>query len=447
MTLDIGLLLRHYKRKDIQDAMVAHFPDREVAVRYDEQFGKRPDVIRYPKDIIDFAQQGVTSFHCSEERWDNPLRLENISGKQLDDLRLGWDLVLDIDCALFEYSKICAELVIQFLRSRGVKDLSGKFSGNKGFHLGIPFEAFPSAVGGKDIRTLFPEAPRRIAHYVKENIKVELGKRILEFEKNDFGTVKDKTGKEEIVSYQRNEFGDKIAYLNVEPFLVIDTILLATRHLYRAPYSLHEKSGLVSVPIDPDTISTFRKEDARPGCPLSHHIFLDRNVSGPSATQLLVQAFDFKIPVIRDEEKKVFTGEEWTAEEAIPEELFPPCIKKLSEGLEDGRKRAVFCLMNFLGKMGWEKKQIETYLLEWNKRNKEPLRENYILSQLKYFKSDKLPPNCDNEAYYKDLGVYQVCEQTVDHSRIKNPVNYVSRRLRMSEQPREKKKKKTEQAD
>ena len=37
----------------------------------------------------------------------------------------------------------------------------------------------------------------------------------------------------------------------------IDTLLISSRHLYRAPYSFHEKSGLISVPIDQDKILEF----------------------------------------------------------------------------------------------------------------------------------------------------------------------------------------------
>tara|TARA_Y100000310_G_C20660104_1_gene804277 strand:+ start:536 stop:1846 length:1311 start_codon:yes stop_codon:yes gene_type:complete len=433
--MDTGLILRHYKRKDIQDAMVQHFDDREVAVRYPEAFGRRPDVIRYPGEIIDLAVQGVTSFHCSEERWDNPMHL---ASEKVEDIRIGWDLVLDIDCAIFEYSQICADVVVQFLTHCGVKDISVKFSGNKGFHIGVPFEAFPSQVGGKDMRLQFPEAPRRIAAFITEKIKHELGKKILQFEHGQFSTVADKTGFHEEIIGKDVVNGQNVNYLNVEPFLVIDTILIAPRHLYRAPYSLHEKSGLISVPIDPYSVLTFTKDQAKEGCGVSNFKFLDRNVTGDSAANLLMQALDFKIPVHEDEKeiKKVFVPEE-----AVPEELFPECIKKLSEGMGDGKKRAVFCLMNFLGRMGWSKEQIREWLLKWNKKNKEPLRENYIESQLKFSDGSKLPPNCQNDAYYKDLGVYSACDAKVNHAKIKNPVNVVMKKLWFQKQDNAGKKK------
>ena len=56
--MDIGTPLRHYKRPDIQKAMVEAAKDREVAIRYgDKGFGKRPDTLSYPKDVIEFAKQ------------------------------------------------------------------------------------------------------------------------------------------------------------------------------------------------------------------------------------------------------------------------------------------------------------------------------------------------------------------------------------------------------
>ena len=80
--------------------------------------------------------------------------------------------------------------------------------------------------------------------------------------------------------------------------------------------------------------------------------------------------------------------------------------------------------------MGWKLKDIETALLKWNKNNYEPLREGYILSQINYNKKQNkepiLPPNCSNEGYYKSMGV---CKPDNWCKKIKNPVNYVTRRL------------------
>ncbi len=190
--LDKGTCLRFYKRIEIQNALVEHAKHKEVGVRYGDGFGKRPDILMYPRDILELALRGCTSFHVSEENWFNPLHISSdLKRKELDNLRKGWDLVLDIDCAILEYSKICAHLIIEFLKYCNVKDFSVKFSGNKGFHIAIPFQAFPQKIGNQHTKDLFPEAPRKIAFYIKENIKEELGKRILAFENNDFSKIKE----------------------------------------------------------------------------------------------------------------------------------------------------------------------------------------------------------------------------------------------------------------
>ncbi len=423
--LDKGVCLRFYKRKDIQEAIIAHAKNKEIGMRYNESFGKRPDILTYPKEILELSLRGVTYFHASEEIWENPLELEsNKSKKDLDQLRVGWDLVLDIDCKFIDYSKIATHLIIQFLKYCDVKDISVKFSGNKGFHIGVPFEAFPKKVSEIETKDLFPDAAKRIAFYIKENIKTELAKRILEFE-GSISKVKEKVElpAEEITRYESNEFGDKIARLDVDKFLEIDTVLISSRHLYRMPYSLHEKSGLVSLPIDPDNVMEFQKEMAKPDAILMPMFtFLDRNVSGESARQLLVQALDFDVKLEEEKEYQKKEYDEFKVTNAIKEEFFPPCIKGLLQGIGDGKKRGVFMLMNYLGKIGWSKEEIEIYLKKWNSTNAEPLREVYIKGQLHGFKAgDKLPPNCNNDAYYKGIGI---CKPDSFCPRIKNPVNY-----------------------
>jgi len=105
--IPINVSLSHYKREDIQEEIIANSKDREVAAKFNDNFGKRPDVLRHTNDILELARQGATSFHASEELWRNPLQIDTSLRKhELDNLRIGWDLVLDIDCGFFEYSKI-----------------------------------------------------------------------------------------------------------------------------------------------------------------------------------------------------------------------------------------------------------------------------------------------------------------------------------------------------
>ena len=74
--------------------------------------------------------------------------------------------------------------------------------------------------------------------------------------------------------------------------------------------------------------------------------------------------------------------------------------------------------------MGWKKDEIEKRIFEWNKKNRPPLRDNYISTQLKWFERqnrDLLPPNCDNQQFYKSFGV---CQPDKKCKKVKSPVVY-----------------------
>jgi DNA primase catalytic subunit len=438
MSLDKSTCLKYYKRSDIQELILMFCEDKEVAARYFQGFGKRPDQLLYPRDILELAKRGMTSLHVSEEHWDEVMQLKGKkTKKELQELRIGWDLILDIDCIEIEYSKISANLIIRFLHHCGVKDISTKFSGNKGFHIAVPFEAFPKEINGTATKLLFPEAARVIAAYIKDHIEIEMAKQILKFEGGDFQKIKKRTGVDEskLIYYKKGSMGERIPQLNVDSFIEIDTILIASRHLYRMPYSLHEKSGLISLPIPNNRILNFQKPMANPErfmAPLA--TFLNRTCkNGPTATNLVRAAYDYQTKAkekarFKDlsqslKEKKEKDYQEIEINSALTEEFFPPCIKLLLNGIEDGKKRALFSLINFLGKLGWTKVTMKKFLMDWNKKNPEPLREGYILGQLAHFnqKQTMLPPNCNNEGYYLAL---QVCKPDPLCQKINNPVNY-----------------------
>ena len=112
--------------------------------------------------------------------------------------------------------------------------------------------------------------------------------------------------------------------------------------------------------------------------------------------------------------------------------MFPPCIKLILAGIQDGRKRSVFILTNYLTSIGWGYDKIEALLYEWNKKNPEPLREINLISQLRYHKQQQkkiMPPNCDNISYYKDFGV---CQPDAFCARIKNPAQYSLLKARLA---------------
>src|SRR3989344_7949678 len=135
--IPLNVSLEHYKREDIRDEIVLNSRDREIAVRYNDTFGKRPDSLRHASDILELAKQGATSFHASEELWSNPLQLDpDMKRHELEKLRKGWDMVIDVDCPYWEFSKLITHLIIEALKKHDVKSISCKFSGNKGFHIG-----------------------------------------------------------------------------------------------------------------------------------------------------------------------------------------------------------------------------------------------------------------------------------------------------------------------
>lgn len=512
MAIEPGNFLKHYLRREVQEGLARGAKGREAAVKYGEHgFGKRPDVLQFPTDVAELAKKGATSFHVSEERWSNPLVLEpNMRKTDIDALRTGWDLVLDIDALHWSVSKITAWLIVKSLEEHGIKSISVKFSGNKGWHIGVPFEAFPQKIdrGGQVVETrfLFPEAPRIIAAYLLEYITtkhIEVKNNRVYFAKKlsvDFEKLKQKTGKEDLVKTvcagcgeeKKEQEKPKMEYgcetcgavtvketeeptacekcgklmrlimmqrgcrecgaeavvqkLNTAALIEVDTVLISSRHLYRAPYSMHEKSGLFSLPISPDEILHFDKERAQPkNVTKNNPVFLDvANVIPGEASELVHRAFDCnakKENKKADSEKYEFdeTGKQKEFEKfqtAAPESLFPPCIQQMLQGMKDGKKRAMFVLINFLSSVGWDADAIEKRLDEWNKKNAEvaePLRETILQGRLRYHRQQKkivLPPNCDNAAYYKNMGVKcgdEIC------SRCTNPVQYVRRMMRRAQ--------------
>ena len=348
--------------------------------------------------------------------------------EEYNQLRTGWDLILDIDCKELEYSKIAADILVQALKHYGIKCVSVKFSGNHGFHIGVPFEAFPEFVNhngqNTPVKNLFPEGPRKIASYLQGMIKDILRQRLLEKESPTI--IAQKSGKkiEEII---------KAGIFDPFAVLAIDTVLIASRHLYRMPYSLNEKSGLVSVVIKPEQILTFDRNIAVPEKVVPDMKFLEREKAVPNeAKNLFVQAFDAKsvhshtVEVSQIVEKRNAEKVFEPITSAIPEQFFPPCIQKISLGLVDGKKRALLILINFLNSIGWSYEQIENYVKEWNKKNPDPLRDNYIQGQMRYVKTQKkLPPNCDNLAYMKGINV---CFPDGFCPKIKNPAQYTIRK-------------------
>lgn len=460
--MEKALASKYYSRPEIKKALLGFAKDREIAVRFDTFFGKRPSILDNNYDIDNFVRKDVSSFHCSEERWLNPLLLgNNVKSKEEQEKnRTGWDLILDLDGVDFAYAKIVGAIIIKFLSDIGVRNVSTKFSGNKGFHLSIPFEAFSSEiVGFGPTRLLFPQAPQKIAMYLMKELKGPISKAILEY-----------SGPVETIAKKYNlDVGDLIidddvSYnLNYIKLIEIDTILITSRHLFRMPYSLHEKSGLASIPVRNDSIMDFERFLAKPEKvdpkKYENFEFLKYNADyGKDANILLMKAYDeisddemFKETIekhklIRKEHKGArnsqfggltfLTDSVVFAEFEITEEVelkdFPKTISYiLKTSFVDGKKRALFVLLTFLYGIKWDKKHIEIMINEWNEKNEDPLKSNYIKAQLYWFNSQiKVisTPNFNSDNYYKLIGISkEIIFEDLKKFRIKvkNPLHYV----------------------
>jgi hypothetical protein len=505
--------LSHYARKDIQKAMFEFCKNRETIGNFNNKFfAKRPDCFDYPTDIFNSAKQGATSFHCSEEIWSNPLDINtDMTPTQYNEIRSGWDFLIDIDSKYLDYSKIAAKLLTKEFKRHGVSSYGIKFSGSKGFHIIIPFKSFPKEFAGEKTKDMFPEWPRAIAGYLSSRIKKPMNEEILKLssreeleekgelksehacprcgnltEKKTIGKYicRDKArckgelesmksnrkemicancyGKMDRVSEREINFckSCNINTANIEAststyggikretrqaFTVeetikstedsVDIILVSSRHLFRAPYSLHEKTALASIVLSSNQVEEFRPSDAEPLKIKDPISFAPESVEG-EATKLLVEAIDWARENAPREKAKKYEGASIDLDGLeITEKMYPPVITKILLGIkDDGRKRALSLLLAFFTSLEFPQDFIEEKITEWNKKNYHPLKEGYIKAQVAwYLKNKRLPPNYD-KPIYKEFGI-----KTPPEPGIKNPINYT---IRMAMRAKTKKKSK-----
>ena len=474
----------YYSRKDIQLEIYKFGKNREVSSRYFDGFGKRPDTLDYPGDVFGLASEGATSLHCSEEIWKDPMKVKTgMTEKQLNELRIGWDFLIDIDCKWFDYSKIAAESIIKALGDNGIKNIGLKFSGSKGWHIIVPWKAFPEKISGEETKNLFPELPRKLLDYLRfesekimanklpkdfekqfRNVEIKKGVKCLKcneiaseyiitdffcdkcgigeqrkLEKNNEQKlkcpsckkefkIKNKKSFYECKKCQKNSKKDKDNFLvgviktDLFELMGLDLVLISPRHLFRMPYSLHEKTSLASVVINPKNISKFNPGDADP-LKIEIKDFYPK-AKKDEAKEFVLKALDWcsmNRPKIL---KKSFKNYDYKKIEIkkIKDKNFPPCVKKILAGISDGKKRALFILINLFRSVGMEKELLEQKIYEWNKKNTPSLEDKYLSSQLNWSYKNKpiLPPNC--KSFYEEIGI---CSPDNLCTRIKNPTNYV----------------------
>lgn len=514
----------YYSNPKIQEYLLEFGRDREVVPRYYDGFGKRPDMIQYPSDIIGLVMKGATSLHCSEERWNDPLQLQStMSPEEQNALRKSWDLLIDIDSPYLDFSRVACVLVCEALEEHGIKEYGIKFSGSKGFHVIVSGEAFPEEFQGQIRKEQFPQWPRAIVGYLIEYIRPRYNKKIFEMginlealkkrtnldekditeflcpnckqpteqgnkvtmECEDCGAVVERPnmkvrnvvmrctncpGKLEVVKQEpyyfckncgtksidlrsmgeggtvvltrqakensRQYSGDFEKTYAGQKIANFDMVLVAPRHLFRMPYSLHEKTALASAVLEKNQVMAFTPKDAQPmGIELKPYVKKAREDSG---RELLTRALQWKE---KQDKENMEQYQKASAEEAkkpkkdyapvnyshLGEKDFPMPIQKILKGLDDGKKRGLFVLITFLRSIGYQKEKTDLLVREWNKRNKQELKEGYIRSQVEWhYKQRKniMPPNYDNEAFYKDLGVLD------GKPKAKNPLSEMSSKAR-----------------
>ena len=411
-----------YSKDSVQKALIEVGRNREViSVFKDGSFGKRPDVIQYPSDIVQAVSSGTVAFHGSVERWSQPMKLDvGMAKNDLDNLRDGWDIIIDPDVKDFEIAKIVTKKAMEALKDHGVRSYSVKFTGGKGFHIGIGFESLPKKVNFEPVNILYPSLLQKVTEFVKSYMEPQLKEELLRLDSPE--NLAGRVGKPIETIMHKDE---------IDPYKIISMDIFSSRHLFRLPYSLHETTMLVSLPIKAENLDRFERQMASPEKANVEEKFLIPKAEN-DAELLIVEALDWaakykeeikgELPRLRQPKQIKF----------IPEVYFPPCIRRMLEGMADGKKRGLFVLINFLRNMGWDSEKIEQRITEWNGKNMPSLTANYVRSQLRWHfrQGDRnlAPPNCENENFYKSMGLHDLCRDL--HAQgIKNPVSYPIRRM------------------
>lgn len=476
--MDESLAKEFYSREDIQERILHFAKDREIGVMFDGYFGKRPDVIENKFDLQQLINKGVRSFHCSEERWLNALILgSEKKPSERDDNRLGWDLILDLDGVCFEYSQIVGKIIIDYFTKIGIQNVSVKFSGNKGFHIALPFESFSKYNGLNETRLMFPDVAKKIAIFLMYELRGEISKQILERDGGIEGVSKKyDIQMEELVN--KDEGSHNFDFMKV---IEIDTILITSRHLFRAPYSFNEKSGLISIPVHKNRMMEFEKEEAKPqNVDPSKYVdfeFLKYDLKyGKDGDKILhlieepdedaflgeggsyIDSGDLeeKISIIQNRKRESMGkmilasgGEVFEIDGTIELKDFPETIQfALQHNFVDGKKRALFLLLTYLTSINWTYETIEDLIKEWNSKQEEPLKDNYVKAQISWFKSQEgkiSPPKFSNDNYFKQIGITQdIIDKDINFFKsvkIRTPLHHSFTLLKTQENKKGKKKK------
>ncbi|MEM7813352.1 MAG: hypothetical protein QW548_00440 [Candidatus Aenigmatarchaeota archaeon] len=428
--MQLASIIEYYSNEKIAKAITEAAVGREaVGVYASGHYDSRPNVIQFPADVGQLARKGITSFHISVERWRFPMQLAaagsantNSSSAlqtRYDTLRTGWDFVIDIDSKLgLGESTVAAQLICKLFQKYGIKRYGLKFSGRRGWHICLPWNAFPKTIDYKPAEVGYPRIARILARFIRSKIAAPLMDELL----------------------KRRPLKEMLEVLDVMPselspfyFVEIEQDWGA-RHLVRAPYSLNEKTWNVSLPIAPDQLATFSPEVAKADVVLKAKEVQPFFVAEPgSAEGLLLDALDWW--AVQKKEEQPAVRREVRLEGKVSEADFPPCIRNILAGLKDGKKRSGFTLISFLRFANWSWHEIEGKLQEWNVKNSPQLPQSVLLSQLRWAMQQNRsinPANCSNDLFYKSIGICQpdgFCKNRAGEVTIKNPISYPFRKL------------------
>lgn len=420
-------VLEYYSSEFVAKQFLKDSADREVAGAFwDGTYDQRPNILQFPSDILQMAKKGVTSFHFSVEHWANAMAIT--TSESYDKLRKGWDVIIDIDTKMsLDESKIAARLICRLLEKYGIKNYGLKFSGRRGFHIVMPWVMFPKTIDYKPAEKLYPLVPRIISRFIRKKIKQQLMDELLKAK-----------GAHALYSILE-EVPEKVS-----PYFFVEIEKdWGNRHMFRAPYSLNEKTWLVSVPISLSQMDDFGPKQAEP-----RHVIANSNTyedffygEENEAQDLLLEAMDW-YSTVKKEKPRQQPVQRIVWEKKISEEYFPPCIKNILAGMSDGRKRSIFTLVNFLRMMNWSWPEIEEKIFVWNEKNRPPLPRSIVVGQLRYSQNRQYTTvNCppDGDLYYTDTGVCKpdkICTAGGNKIAIKNPVVYPFRLMKINRQKR-----------
>lgn len=360
---------RYYEQSAIQQRLFEIAPQREIVPAFNGQIYHRPDVLENQQTLDAWIRDGMTSVHGSVELYSDPIELDQ---EYPHHLRTGWDLIIDIDSHAEDLApaKMVTAALSDVLDEYDVP-YGVKFSGRRGFHIGIPADAFVDASSIVPIAEFYPGLPKSTIYFLKGRAAEHLS--------------------------------DAIAY---DPYEMVDVEeSWGQRHLFRLPYSLHEASGLASVPVV--NVVGFSTDMADPARVRAERPFFPACEEGV-ARALVKDVLSYEWEKRQEQEQRrqqTVNRKYLQPDEPIEQKYFPEPIQEMLQGLNDGRKRSVFVLTSFLRQTGYDWDDVEYVLDNWNRRNRPPLPDQYLHTQLRWHRAQAeayMPPNY-SEADYWDI--------------------------------------------